>query len=171
MIAAATDGYAKLTDFVASMTETELSTAFDFSADAKKTEAHWGRDKNLRDVIVHLHEWQKLLLQFVENNKGDSVIVRPFLPARYNWKTYGDMNVKLWEHHQQTSLEEAWRLLEQSHQAVLALAEQFTNEQLFTKKYYRWTGTTDLGSYFVSTLSSHYDWALKKLKEHRKRLK
>ncbi|GAA5576190.1 hypothetical protein Pgin01_01161 [Porphyromonas gingivalis] len=25
-------------------------------------EAHWGRDKNLRDVLVHLYEWHQLLL-------------------------------------------------------------------------------------------------------------
>ena len=29
-------------------------------------------------------------------------------------------------------------------------------------------GGTVLGSYFVSTTSSHYDWAIKKLKAHRK---
>ena len=29
-------------------------------------------------------------------------------------------------------------------------------------------GTTNLGAYFISTTSSHYDWALKKLKAHRK---
>ena len=29
-------------------------------------------------------------------------------------------------------------------------------------------GTTNLGAYFISTTSSHYDWVLKKLKAHRK---
>lgn len=29
-------------------------------------------------------------------------------------------------------------------------------------------GTTNLDAYFISTTSSHYDWALKKLKAHRK---
>lgn len=29
-------------------------------------------------------------------------------------------------------------------------------------------GTTNLGAYFISTTISHYDWALKKLKAHRK---
>lgn len=52
----------------------------------------------------------------------------------------------------------------------MGLAGGYSDEELFTKKYFRWTGTTDLGSYFVSTLSSHYEWALKKLKEHRKRV-
>ena len=29
-------------------------------------------------------------------------------------------------------------------------------------------GTTNLGAYFISTTISHYNWALKKLKAHRK---
>ena len=51
------------------------------------------------------------------------------------------------------------------------LAERYSNEELFTKKYFNWTGTTDLGSYFVSTTSSHYDWAIKKIKSHCKKVK
>jgi hypothetical protein len=27
---------------------------------------------------------------------------KPFLPEPYDWKTYGDMNVKFWEKHQTT---------------------------------------------------------------------
>ena len=69
------------------------------------------------------------------------------------------------------SKEEATRLLEQSHKEVLELLEGFSNNQLFTKGVYKWTGGTSLGSYFVSATSSHYDWALKKLKAHQKNCK
>lgn len=165
LLFAAGKGYSQLLEFIASMSETELSTPFCF--DENKTESHWKRDKCLRDVIVHLYEWQTLLLKFVENNRYASRPV-PFLPLPYSWKTYPDMNREIFTRHQDTSLEKAMTLLEESHKAVIALAEGYTNEQLFTKKFYSWTGTTDLGSYFVSTTSSHYDWALKKLKEHRK---
>ena len=34
-----------------------------------------------------------------------------------------------------------------------------------------WVGGSTLGSYFVSTTSSHYDWAMKKLKAHKKNCK
>ena len=46
--------------------------------------------------------------------------------------------------------------------------EVFSNDELFTKGIYKWTRGTSLGSYFVSSTSSHYDWALKKLKAHQK---
>ena len=42
--------------------------------------------------------------------------------------------------------------------------EGFINDELFTKGVYRWTGGTSLGSYFVSAISGHYDWALKNSK-------
>lgn len=109
------------------------------------------------------------MLKFIENNAdGKSNI--PFLPPEYSWKTYGAMNVMFWNRHQNTSLERAKAMLAESHEKVLALADKYSNEELFTKKYFSWTGTTDLGSYFVSTTSSHYDWAIKKIKLHCKKI-
>lgn len=35
----------------------------------------------------------------------------------------------------------------------------------------KWVGGSTLGSYFVSCTSSHYDWAMKKLKAHQKNCK
>ena len=149
-----------------SLTPRERITPFDFSVDLSKKERHWGRDNNVRDIYIHLYEWHQLLLNFVDANlQGNQ---QSFLPAPYNWKTYGDMNQMFWEKHQQTSETHARALLEQSHAEVMNLAEKFDDKQLFTKKYYSWVGTSNLGSYFISSTSSHYDWASKKLKAHRK---
>lgn len=35
---------------------------------AKGSEAHWRRDKCLRDVVIHLHEWHNLVTTFVSAN-------------------------------------------------------------------------------------------------------
>ena len=91
----------------------ELSTPFDFSGDEKKKEAHWERDKNLRDVLIHLYEWHKLLLNWVHANQMEDR--QPFIPKPYNWKTYGKLNMEFWKKHQATSLEEAKELLHNSH--------------------------------------------------------
>lgn len=164
LLTAAAANYEKLNTLVSELTEQELSTAFDFLKDEKKKEAHWKRDKNLRDIFIHLYEWHQLLLNWVHSNQnGDN---KPFLPEPYNWKTYGDMNVEFWKKHQSTSLEEARRMVEGSHNEVLSLAETFSNEELFSKGIFDWVGGSALGSYFVSGTSSHYDWAMKKLKAH-----
>lgn len=166
LISAAENNFNKLQALIDSLTDVERSTAFDFSADVKKKEAHWKRDKNLRDVLIHLYEWHRLLLHWVSANMGGED--QPFIPPPYNWKTYGDMNVAFWEQHQQTALEEALRLFKESHKRVMALAEDFTNNELFSKGVFNWVGGSTLGSYFVSATASHYDWAMKKLKAHRK---
>ena len=166
LIIAAKENFEKLNTLISKMSDRELTTPFDFSKDEKKKEAHWKRDKNLRDILIHLYEWHQLILNWVESNqKGEE---KPFLPEPYNWRTYGDMNVEFWKKHQNTSLEDATRALEKSHKDVLELAEKFTNEELFSKKVYKWVGGSTLGSYFVSATSSHYDWAMKKLKAHKK---
>ena len=169
LMIAAKENFEKLNTLISKMSDKELTTPFDFSKDEKKKEAHWKRDKNLRDVLIHLYEWHQLILNWVESNqKGEE---KPFLPEPYNWRTYGDMNVEFWKKHQNTSLEDATRNLEKSHKDVLELAEKFTNEELFSRKIYKWVGGSTLGSYFVSTTSSHYDWAIKKLKAHQKNCK
>ncbi|NLN97393.1 MAG: ClbS/DfsB family four-helix bundle protein [Eubacteriaceae bacterium] len=161
--------YKKLYDLVASLTEKELDTPFDFSADVKKKEAHWKRDRNLRDIFIHLYEWHQLVLNWVSANmKGEQ---KPFLIPPYNWKTYGEMNVEFWKKHQNTPLEEADRMFKKSHEEVMKLAETFTDKELFTKDIFPWVGGSTLGSYFVSATASHYDWAMKKLKAHQKNCK
>lgn len=168
LITAAQEHYEKLITLMNALSERELEIAFDFSDDASKKEAHWGRDRNLRDVLIHLYEWHRLILHWVPcNQAGDSV---PFLPKPYNWKTCGEMNVRFWKNHQNTSLEEAKALLEESHQQVMQLMNQFSNEELFSKGAFSWVGGSTLGSYFVSTTSSHYDWAIKKIKAHKKKV-
>lgn len=166
LLTAAAENFEKLNTLIADLSEQELSTPFDFSGDAKKKEAHWKRDRNLRDILIHLYEWHQLLLNWVQSNQnGDP---EPFIPAPYNWRTYGDMNVEFWKKHQNTSLEDAKDMLRKSHADIMRLAETFSNEELFSKGVYQWVGGSTLGSYFVSNTSSHYDWAMKKLKAHRK---
>ena len=166
LLTAAAANYEKLNAFISGLTEKELETPFDFSGAEKKKEAHWKRDRNLRDVLVHLYEWHQLLLYWVQSNRNGSR--KPFIPLPYNWKTYGDMNMVFWKKHQNTPLDEAKEMLRKSHEEVMELAGEFSDEELFSKGVYQWVGGSTLGSYFVSTTASHYDWAVKKLKAHRK---
>ena len=62
-------------------------------------------------------------------------------------------------------------MLMQSHKEVVELIEGFSNEELFEKQHFKWSGTTNIGSYFVSATCSHYDWAIKKIKRQIKKLR
>ncbi len=155
------ENYEKLWQIINSMPEDALNTKFDFSSDPKRKEAHWRRDKNLRDVLIHLYEWHQLLLNWISSNVAGNKL--PFIPKPYNFKTYGKMNIMFWKKHQNTELEDAKIQFKASHEEVLELVKTFSDEQLFTKKFFDWTGTTSLGSYCVSAMPSHYDWASKKI--------
>lgn len=168
LIKAANEQFEKMWKLIDSMTDEEQNADFNFGDDFKQKEAHWKRDQNMRDVLVHLYEWHQLLLNWTEANlRGEA---KPFLPEPYNWKTYAKMNAEFWEKHQSTPYENSKKMLCESHKKVLDLIEGFSNEELFENKYFAWTGTTCLGSYCVSTTSSHYDWAMKKIKKHIKTL-
>lgn len=57
------------------------------------------------------------------------------------------------------------KLLDSSFIAIQNLIETHSDEELFEKKKYQWTGTTSLGAYLISATSSHYDWAYKLIRK------
>ena len=123
----------------------------------------------MRDVLMHLYEWHQLLITWIGANREG--IHKPFLPEPYNWQKLATLNQFFWDKHRQTPLEQAIVLLNESHTHIMNIIVSFSDEELFTKSYFSWTGSTSLGSYCVSASSSHYDWAIKKIKAHNKSLK
>jgi len=164
LINAANEQFSKMFALLDSLTYEEQRGIFDL--DGK--EAHWKRDRNIRDILVHLYEWHKLLLIWVPANQNGEE--KPFLREPYNWKTYGAMNVDFWNEHQNTSYEDAVKMLMDSHAKTMELIESFSDEELFTKGAFPWTGKSALGAYCVSNTASHYDWAIKKIKKYKKSL-
>lgn len=152
--------FKKLTTLIDQLTPEQQQATFLFE----------DRDRNVRDVLIHLYEWHQLLIKWINANFYDHRPT-PFLPKPYTWKTYGTMNVTFWQQHQTTPLVEAKGLVTKNHAAVMVEIDQFSNEELFTKQFFDWTGTTSLGSYCVSSTASHYDWAIKKIRKHQRTLK
>lgn len=168
LITMANAQFEKMWQLIETMSEEQQNVAFSVEMAMAGKEAHWSRDKNLRDVLVHLYEWHNLLITWIKSNSNGEA--RPFLPEPYNWKTYPAMNVEFWKKHQDTPLIDAKKLLMDSHKNVMELIDGFSNEELFAKGIFAWTGTTTLGAFCVSATSSHYDWAIKKIKKHKKML-
>ncbi|MCI5080350.1 MAG: ClbS/DfsB family four-helix bundle protein [Saprospiraceae bacterium] len=120
-------------------------------------------NRNIRDVLSHLHHWHLMFLNWYEVGMAGQ---KPDMPAKgYSWKTTPELNKWIWENYQQTTLAEAKQLFQTSHKQLMELIDQHTNEELFEKKRYKWTGSTSLGAYFISATSSHYDWARKLIKK------
>ena len=123
-------------------------------------------NRNVRDILAHLHHWHLMMLEWYEvGMSGD----KPDMPAKgYTWKTVPDLNRRIWEKYRQTKLVEIRKDLEESFKAIQDLIDKHSDEELFEKKKYKWTGSTSLGAYLISATSSHYDWALKIIKQYKK---
>ncbi len=120
-------------------------------------------NRNISDVLTHLHHWHLLLLQWYQTGMAGE---KPAMPAEgYTWKTLPDFNKMIHAKYVGTPLNKARSMFGDSYDRVRSLIEKHTNEELFEKKRYPWTGTTSLGAYLISATSSHYDWALKLLKK------
>ena len=124
------------------------------------------RDKTIADVICHLHEWHLMMGNWYKVGMSGK---KPAIPAEgYTFQTLPKLNRKIWEKYEGTELKKSITMFKKSYKDIMALIEKHNDDDLFTKKKYEWTGTTSLGSYFISATSSHYDWGLKTIKPLRK---
>ncbi|MEO1032834.1 MAG: ClbS/DfsB family four-helix bundle protein [Bacteroidota bacterium] len=123
-------------------------------------------NRNIRDVLMHLHHWHGMMLNWYDvGMRGE----KPDMPAKgYTWKTTPELNIWIQKQYTDIPLEKAKILLKESYSKVIHLTNSHSNDELFEKKRYKWTGSTSLGAYLISTTSSHYDWALKLIKKANK---
>ncbi len=93
------------------------------------------RDKNFRDVLMHLYEWHAMLERWYREGMDGDI---PFMPAPgYNWRAINLLNMKIWESYQDVTLNQAMKKLKLSHERVMFLIKSHTNEEIVTKKYYK----------------------------------
>ncbi|MDR0625808.1 MAG: ClbS/DfsB family four-helix bundle protein [Bifidobacteriaceae bacterium] len=157
LLLAASDGFAKLTGLIDHLPAGAIEAEFAFE----------DRDRNVRDVLWHLHTWHGMVIEWHLVGTVEGGV--PAVPGEgYTWKTLPLLNQEVWEKAQLVPLSHAREAFEASHTQVVRLIESHTNDELFSRGVYPWTKSTTLGAYFISATSSHYDWAMKKLHQHRR---
>ncbi|MCQ2350230.1 MAG: ClbS/DfsB family four-helix bundle protein [Paludibacteraceae bacterium] len=123
---------------------------------------------NMRDVLMHIVEWQRLQIIFVDNiRKGTP---QDFIPEPYR-KDYKAMDEANRQLHQMMSYDLALDMLKASHQSMMMLMNTFSNEELFNHNVYKVTYTTTMGAYFASVAVTPYAQALKRLRSHLRSMK
>ncbi len=117
------------------------------------------RNQNFRDVLMHLYEWHAMLERWYrEGMDGDT----PEMPAPgFKWRNLDKLNDQIRNNYEHIKLSQAIKKVTLSHNRIMKLIEQHSEEQIFTKQYYKWTKTSNLYSYFAANTSSHYSWAMK----------
>lgn len=148
--------YKRLMDFIEGMDPAEQQKEFPPAT----------MNRNIADVLFHLHHWHLMMLKWYDEGMQGQ---KPAMPAPgYSWKNTPELNLWIWEKYKIEGLEAAKARFADSHQKVLAIIVEHSNEELFEKKRYKWTGSTSLGAYLISSTSSHYDWAYKLIKRAKK---
>lgn len=120
-------------------------------------------NRNIRDVLAHIYHWQLLFLEWYKIGMSGE---KPEMPSPgHTWKTTPELNLEIWKKYQSESLPKIRKKLNISHSILQELIEKHSDVDLFTKKKYRWTGSTSLGAYLISATSSHYDWGWKMIRK------
>ena len=150
------ENFQKLNDFIEQFSKEEQNKEFPEGT----------MNRNIRDVLMHLHHWHLMMLNWYEIGMSGE---KPEMPAKgYSWKTTPELNKWILEYYQKTKLDQAKQHLKESFKKIQKIIDSHSNEELFEKKKYKWTGTTSLGAYLISATSSHYDWALKLIRKAKK---
>ena len=149
----------KLLDFINALPEEIKNNTY-------KNDELNDRDKTVADVICHLHEWHLMMEDWYKIGMSGK---KPAIPAPdVTWQTLPVLNHRIYEKYKGTALKDALALFKKSHKKIMDIIAKHTDDELFTKKKYPWTGTTSLGAYLISATSSHYDWGLKTIKPLKK---
>jgi hypothetical protein len=118
---------------------------------------------SVKDVLAHLLEWQQMVLRWhAAGVQGKN----PATPADdFNWSQLPELNQQIYEKHCQRSLADIQKEFKASCKKVLNTIQGLSEEELFRRGHYAWTKNNTLGTYFVSSTSSHYLWASKNIKK------
>ncbi len=151
--------FQKLFDFIDSLSEEQQLSEFTSNT----------LNRNISDVLFHVHEWHLMFLNWYSvGMKGQ----KPHMPLKgYTWKTVPDLNKKIWKQNREKKLNEGKTAIKKSYNSLQDLIKKHSNDELFEKKKYHWTGSTSLGAYLISATSSHYHWALTLVKKSVRNIK
>lgn len=116
-----------------------------------------GRDRDLQDVLNHLHAWHELLLGWLDAvDRGR----RPAYPAEgYRWAELDVLNLKLRDRYRIRDAAHAWARLQASHAAALGRVSGISEDVLFDEERFDWLDGA-LAEPAHECLGGHYAWAV-----------
>lgn len=123
---------------------------------------------SVKDILGHLEAWHAMFLLWEGAGSAGETIAMP--AQGYTWKDTPALNKAIYLRVKDDGYETVVARLADSYRRVRSVVETYHDDDLFTKRRYKWTGSTSVGSYAVSATSSHYDWARKLVRKFKKSL-
>lgn len=109
---------------------------------------------SVKDFIAHRTEWGRMMIRWYEETRSGGV---PAVPTeQYKWNQLKELNADIYRRFAETPLGRIEAEFEEVHDRLYRMIEAMSAEELFTKRYYGFTGTSDLVTYLNSATASHY---------------
>ena len=113
------ENFKKLNDFIKLLNSAEQNKEFPEGT----------MNRNIRDVLAHLHHWHLMFLNWYKVGMNGE---KPAMPAQgYSWKETPDLNKWIQEKYQNANLENAKQLLNESFFEIQSIISDHTNDELF----------------------------------------
>jgi len=123
---------------------------------------------SVKDILGHLDAWHEMFLLWEKAGAAGKPIEMP--APGYTWREIPALNEDIHKRIKDDTYAEIATRLQASYGRVRDVVQSYADDDLSTKRRYRWTGSTSVLSYAVSATSSHYDWARKLIRKFKKTL-
>lgn len=108
----------------------------------------------VKDFLAHRTEWGRMMIRWYQEARAGG---QPAVPTeKYKWNQLKELNAEIHERFAETPLNEVEAEFARVHDELYHLIEGLSEEELFTKKRFTFTGSSDLVTYLNSATASHY---------------
>lgn len=107
-----------------------------------------------KDFLAHRTEWGRMMIRWYTEAKAGKM---PAVPSeKFKWNQLKELNADIFERFKDADLKTIELEFKNIQRELLKLIEAMTEQELLEKKYYAFTGTSDVATYFNSATASHY---------------
>ncbi|MCO6511293.1 MAG: ClbS/DfsB family four-helix bundle protein [Aridibacter famidurans] len=119
----------------------------------------WGDGWNLKDLVAHLAEWQRMFLGW---HKTGIEGRKPEMPAPgFKWNETPRLNRAIREKHAPKPRQAVIEDFDAGYKEILALLEDLSPAELLEPGHFEWTGKYPLTTYLGPNTASHFRFANK----------
>jgi len=120
-------------------------------------------DMTVKDFLAHRTEWGAMMLGWLAEARDGGT---PAVPSpQYKWNQLKELNADIKARYADVPLATIERDFAQVHDQLRDVIAAATDEELFTKKHYTFTGSSDLVTYLNSATAAHYRSARRHIKK------
>lgn len=109
---------------------------------------------SVKDFVAHRTEWGRMMIRWYQDARGGRPSAVP--TDEFKWNQLKELNAAIHSKFAQSSPAAAERDFANVHDRLFEIVQGMSEEELFTKKHYSFTGTSDLATYVNSATASHY---------------